>query len=304
MKKLNEQRFAYFYEAVQCGSVRAAADKMDIAPSAVSRQISLLEQEIAIPVMERHRRGVVPTEAGQLLIDYYREQGAHQADLLSKLQALRGLTRGHVSIVIGEGFVSDFMSGTMRYFCERHPQISISLDLAGTNDVLRLVAEDVAEIGLVYNPPTDPRIVTRALQRQPMQLVVSPDSPLRNSKTCSLRELSEYPLGLMHSSYGTRQLLALAEFAAKIKLNPLLTTNSINVLKHFVKSGLGVTLLPRFAVSTELAASELIAIPIEDDVLALAEVHLVTRVGRKLSVAANRFVSYSSSLMQAFQVTS
>jgi len=166
------------------------------------------------------------------------------------------------------------------------------------------VAEDVAEIGLVYNPPTDPRIVTRALQRQPMQLVVSPDSPLRNSKTCSLRELSEYPLGLMHSSYGTRQLLALAEFAAKIKLNPLLTTNSINVLKHFVKSGLGVTLLPRFAVSTELAAGELIAIPIEDDVLALAEVHLVTRVGRKLSVAANRFVSYSSSLMQAFQVTS
>jgi len=108
----------------------------------------------------------------------------------------------------------------------------------------------------------------------------------------------------MHTSYGTRQLLALAEYAAKIKLNPTLTTNSINVLKHFVKSELGVTLLPRFAVSTELAAGELFAIPLEDDVLSVAEVHLITRVGRKLSVAANRFVSYSSSLMQAFQVTS
>lgn len=304
MKKLSEQRLVYFFEAVQCGSVRAAADKLDIAPSAVSRQIALLEQEIAIPVMERHRRGVVPTEAGQLLIDYYREQGAHQADLLSKLQGLRGLKRGHVSIVIGEGFVSDFMSRPMTYFCERHPQISVSLDLAGTNDVLRMVAEDIAEIGLVYNPPADPKIVSRSVQRQPMMAVVSANSPLRNSKSCTLQELSEYPVGLMHTSYGTRQLLALAEYAAKIKLNPTLTTNSINVLKHFVKSELGVTLLPRFAVSTELAAGELFAIPLEDDVLAVAEVRLVTRVGRKLSVAANRFVSYSSSLMQAFQVTS
>jgi DNA-binding transcriptional LysR family regulator len=304
MKKLNEQRLSYFFEAVQCGSVRAAADKLDIAPSAVSRQIALLEQEVAIPVMERHRRGVVTTEAGQLLIDYYREQGAHQADLMSKLQGLRGLKRGHVNIVIGEGFVSDFMSQPMAYFAQRHPQISISLDLAGTNEVLRLVAEDAAEIGLVYNPPSDPKIVTRALQPQPMQVIVHPDSPLRKSKACTLSELVEYPIGLMHSSYGTRQLLALAEYAAKIKFNPLLTTNSINVLKQFVKSGQGITLLPRFSVSTELAAGELFAIPIQSDVLTTAEVHLITRVGRKLSVAANRLVSYSSSLMQAFQVTS
>ncbi|MFL9923217.1 LysR family transcriptional regulator [Herbaspirillum lusitanum] len=304
MKKLNEQRLSYFFEAVQCGSVRAAADKLDIAPSAVSRQIALLEQEVAIPVMERHRRGVVTTEAGQLLIDYYREQGAHQADLMSKLQGLRGLKRGHVNIVIGEGFVSDFMSQPMAYFAQRHPQISISLDLAGTNEVLRLVAEDAAEIGLVYNPPSDPKIVTRALQPQPMQVIVHPDSPLRKAKACTLPELAEYPIGLMHSSYGTRQLLALAEYAAKIKFNPLLTTNSINVLKQFVKSGQGITLLPRFSVSTELAAGELFAIPIQSDVLTTAEVHLITRVGRKLSVAANRLVSYSSSLMQAFQVTS
>ncbi|MBB5391684.1 MULTISPECIES: LysR family transcriptional regulator [unclassified Herbaspirillum] len=304
MRKLNEQRLAYFFEAVQCGSVRAAADKLDIAPSAVSRQIALLEQEVAIPVMERHRRGVVPTEAGQLLIDYYREQGAHQADLLSKLQGLRGLKRGHVSIVIGEGFVSDFMSQPMAYFAARHPQISISIDLAGTNEVLRQVAEDQAEIGLVYNPPSDPKIVSRAVQPQPMQVIVGPQSPLRNSKSCSLKELTEYPIGLMHESYGTRQLLALAEYAAKIKFNPLLSTNSINVLKHFVKSGQGITLLPRFSVSTELAAGELLAIPIDSDVLTTAEVHLITRVGRKLSVAANRLLSYSSSLMQAFQVTS
>jgi len=75
------------------------------------------------------------------------------------------------------------------------------------------------------------------------------------------------------------------------------------VLKQFVRSGLGVTVLPEFAVTAELESGELRAIPIDDPVLEAAEAHLITRTGRKLSVAANRLVSYCSSLMQAFQVT-
>jgi len=303
VQAFNESRLAYFFAAVQCGTVRAAADKLDIAPSAVSRQIALLEQELALSVLERHRRGVVPTQAGQLLIDYYREQTAHQSDLLSKLQEVRGLKRGHVDVALGEGFVVDFMQGPMAHFSQRHPHISVTLDLAGTNDVLRRVAEDEAEIGLVYQPPHDPKIVSRAVQRQPMRVIVRANSALQPPARFTLADLASRPVALTHSSYGTRQLLGLAEYAAKVKLTPALTSNSINVLKQFVRSGLGVTVLPEFAVTAELESGELHAIPIDDPVLEAAEAHLITRTGRKLSVAANRLVSYCSSLMQAFQVT-
>jgi DNA-binding transcriptional LysR family regulator len=55
MKDINEKRVKYLYEAVQQGTVRAAADKLNVSPSAVSRQIALLEEELATTLIERHR---------------------------------------------------------------------------------------------------------------------------------------------------------------------------------------------------------------------------------------------------------
>ncbi|WP_336935794.1 LysR family transcriptional regulator [Acinetobacter soli] len=65
MSYVHENRIKFFFEAVNKGSVRAAADALDVAPSAVSRQISQLEQELAVTLIERHRRGIKATEAGE-----------------------------------------------------------------------------------------------------------------------------------------------------------------------------------------------------------------------------------------------
>ncbi|VVE35529.1 LysR family transcriptional regulator [Pandoraea communis] len=301
---ITESRLAYLFEAVQCGTVRAAADRLDIAPSAVSRQIALLEAELALPLIERHKRGVHLTQAGRLLMEYYREQRAHQEDLLAKLQEVRGLRRGHIRLAVGEGFISDLMGAPLQYFCKRYPDITLTLDLAGTNEVMRLVAEDDADIGLVYNPPAEPKIVSRAQMRQPVHAIVAPGSPLiaRMDETGTLRldALYDVPLALMHGAYGTRQLMELAEQSEKHRLTPAVTTNSISVLKHFVRAGLGATFLPAFAVSQEIEAGVLRALPVDHPILNKAEAHLVTRAGRRLSGAANRLLTHLASKMEAF----
>lgn len=300
----NESRLSYLFEAVQCGTVRAAADRLDIAPSAVSRQIALLEAELALPLIERHKRGVHLTQAGRLLMEYYREQRAHQEDLLAKLQEVRGLRRGHIRLAVGEGFVSDLMGPPLQYFCKRYPDITLTLDLAGTNEVMRLVAEDDADIGLVYNPPAEPKIVSRAQLRQPIHAIVAPDSPLvaqaAKAGQLKMEALYEVPLALMHGAYGTRQLMELAEQSEKHRLVPTVTTNSISVLKHFVRAGLGATFLPAFAISQEIDAGVLCALPIDHPLLNRAEAHLVTRAGRRLSGAANRLLTHLASKMEAF----
>jgi len=301
---ITESRLPYLFEAVQCGTVRAAADRLDIAPSAVSRQIALLEAELALPLIERHKRGVHLTQAGRLLMEYYREQRAHQEDLLAKLQEVRGLRRGHIRLAVGEGFVSDLMGAPLQYFCKRYPDITLTLDLAGTNEVMRLVAEDDADIGLVYNPPAEPKIVSRAQMRQPVHAIVAPDSSLvgqLNEKgALRLDALYDVPLALMHGAYGTRQLMELAEQSEKHRLAPTVTTNSISVLKHFVRAGLGATFLPAFAVSQEIEAGVLRALPVDHPILNRAEAHLVTRAGRRLSGAANRLLTHLASKMEAF----
>jgi DNA-binding transcriptional LysR family regulator len=299
---LTESRIVYFFEAVRCGTIRAAADWLDVAPSAVSRQIGLLETELDATLIERHARGVRPTEAGEYLIEYFREQLAHKDDLISRLQELRGLRTGNVSVVLGEGFVSDVLAGPMQQFCKQYPGIKINLDLGSTNDVMRRISEDDGEIGLVYNPPGEPKIVSRAIKRQPMMAIVAPNYPRTSKqKSMSVQELAGYPLAATHATYGTRQMLQAVEFAEKVRLDPVVTTNSINILKQFAKSGLGLVVLPAFAVTTELEAGELLAIEIDHPILKKAEAHLVTRVGRKLSVASNKMLQLMASQMRAFR---
>jgi DNA-binding transcriptional LysR family regulator len=299
---LTESRIVYFFEAVRCGTIRAAADWLDVAPSAVSRQIGLLETELDVALIERHARGVKPTEAGQYLIEYFREQLAHKDDLISRLQELRGLRTGNVNVILGEGFVSDILAGPIQHFRKQYPGITLNLDLGSTNDVMRRVSEDEGEIGLVYNPPGDPKIVSRAIKRQPMMAIVKPNF-LRASKakSMSVQELTTYPIAATHPTYGTRQMLQAVEFAEKIRLEPVVTTNSIGLLKQFAMSGLGLVVLPAFAVTMEVEAGTLLAIEIDHPILMKAEAHLVTRVGRKLSVASNKMLQLMSSQMRAFR---
>lgn len=298
---LTDSRIVYFYEAVRCGTIRAAADWLDVAPSAVSRQIGLLEKELDATLMERHARGVTPTEAGRCVIEYFREQLAHRDDLISRLQELRGLKTGQVSLVLGEGFVSDLLAGPMQQFCRQFPGIRVNLDVGSTNDVIRKISNDEGEIGLVYNPPAEPKLVSRASKRQPMMAIVGPDFPRRSHKALTVQQLATYPLAATHPSYGTRQMMEAVEYAERVRLTPIITTNSFAILKEFVKSGLGISVMPAFAVTAELQAKELFAIAIAHPILENAEAHMVTRVGRKLSVAANKMLQMMTGQMRAFR---
>ncbi len=70
------QRLVYFRVTLESGSVRRAAARLDIAPSAVSRQIALLEEALGATLMERQRDGISPTPVGEMLLEYCERRGA------------------------------------------------------------------------------------------------------------------------------------------------------------------------------------------------------------------------------------
>lgn len=301
MLAFHDSRARYLYEAVTSGSVRHAAEKLGIVPSAVSRQIALLEEELGLVLLERHRSGVVPTAAGLLLLDYYRQHLAHQHDMLAKIEALRGLHTGTVSVVSGEGFAQELVQGPLQQFRQQHPGISVSLEVYGTNEIMRRVREDQAELGLVYYAPADPMVQVRASALQPMHAIIASNHPLASQPMTSLHELQQWPVALLQGVYGIRQLVEYAEQTDQLRLSPALTSNLISVLLHFVGSGQGVTLLPQCAVTTELAQGLVRAVPIDNPAFAHAQMQLITRTGRQLSPAANRFLRFCLQGMAAFQ---
>lgn len=305
MSQVQERRIGHLHEAARLGSVRAAADYLNVAPSAVSRQITQLEHELGMPLLERHRRGVKPTEAGERVLEYYRQRLAQQEVLLESLQSLKGLQSGSLVLAIGEGFIEGLAEPLSR-FSQRYPGIELKVNLCGTNEVIRQVVEDEAHLGLVFHPAGDPRIRTHVSRPQPVCAVVNPLHPLVRQcaaaelpEPLALSELSSHSLALPEVSFGIRQLVTLAEHQAGVMLSPTLTCNAIAMLKQFALHG-GVTLLPEFVVSEEVKAGRLCRIPLQEAQFVIPHVQLISRLGRQLSVGANQLMVMLMQDMLAF----
>jgi DNA-binding transcriptional LysR family regulator len=286
---LSERRLRYFYETVSRGSVRGAADFLDVEPSVVSRQIQQLEIELACKLLERRGRGVVPTEAAALVLDHCRERWASQETLLARLAELKGLQRGEIRIVAGEGFLEELGKVVRGEFCQKYPKINVTLEQVSGHEVVRMVSQDEAHIGIAYCAPQDSTVRVLKTRRQPVCLIAWAGHPLASHRgPLSLSDVLPYPVALMSESFGLRKLVRAAEFAEKIEFAPILTTNSLSMLKNHVKARLGVTFMSARAVANEVAAGELVALSVESAIFDSAEVQLIVRADRVFSTALQR----------------
>ncbi|WP_260928154.1 LysR family transcriptional regulator [Novosphingobium sp. 9] len=295
---LDDRWIAYLHESVLAGSVRGAADKLDINASAVSRQIAMMERQLGVQLLERHNKGVRATEAGELLLNYHHRRLADQEDTVSQIADLRSLKRGHVTLALGEGFIGLVTSSSLRRFHRDYPQISVSIETAGTNGVVRMLFEDTVHIGLVYSPPRDARLRSHVAVRQAVCAIVSPAHPLaRHEGVATIRDLASHSLGQLNQSFGIRQIVGNMEQQEGVRLTTMMTTSSIAALKNFAEHCEGVTLLPAFTAAQEIAEGRLVAVPVEGQALN-GHAHVISRTGRELPTASKNLLRYLISDLQ------
>lgn len=286
MSYVHENRINFFFEAVNKGSVRAAADALDVAPSAVSRQISQLEQELAVTLIERHRRGIKATEAGEEVLKYYKAYLIQQELLLENLQSLQGLQKGHIFIAMGEGYIDD-VAGLLSEFSSQFPEIKLHLSICSSNEVIRKVTEDEAHLGLVFNPARDPKIRSHLAMDHPLSIILHKEHPLAQISPIELSQLNQYRLALTDVSHGIRQIISQVENLTGVVLTPTLECNNLSTLKAYAING-GITLLPKFTIEHHAHLyPDLIALPLHHPTFAQTKSHIITRLGRQLGNAAN-----------------
>jgi len=121
------RRLALLLEVVEQGSITAAADLMMYSPSAVSQQLRKLEQEVGQPLLNRRSRGVVPTEAGQVLAGHARQIIRQMRAAQSDLDQIAGLKRGALTVGTFPTLAGSFLPIVIRAFKKRYPAISLSL---------------------------------------------------------------------------------------------------------------------------------------------------------------------------------
>lgn len=303
LEAFDYRRLLYLREAVEARSVRVAAERLGASPSSLSRDIARLEAELGLPLLERSTRGVRPTPAAAILMEYFEEQRLRLDLTITQLVDMVEMRQGQVAVALGEGFAEMVLRGPARSFSKRLPDIRLDFHLGSTEEIVRRVRDDVAEIGLVYNLPLDPSIHSHVSQRHPMCVVVRPGHALAGlGRPVSIADLRPYDLGLLPGGYGVRQALLSAEQGEHLRLSPRITINSSRVLLNFAEDWNGVLLAPAFAVAREMAEGRFVVIAMQSATLGSAEAHLITRHGRRLSMAAGHFLSELRTLPGIFRL--
>jgi DNA-binding transcriptional LysR family regulator len=202
---------------------------------------------------------------------------------------------GHLCIAMGNGFASS-VAPLVSKFAAEYPQVRFTVNVSATDETVRAVEEEEVELGLLVSPPSNPMIEVVDTLPIPLLAVVPAKHPLTRSKAAvPLTALESERLALLRPSHGIRQILQRVELQEGLKLSPYVESNSYEVLRSFVVSGLGVTILPRISVAEELRRRRVAVVPLDHPVLRATSAAVVKRRTRKLSAAAREFMKHIQS---------
>jgi DNA-binding transcriptional LysR family regulator len=302
MRAMNDRALRYFLAVVRTGSIRGAAEVLNVAASAVSRHVHEMEAECGQPLLERLPRGIAPTEAGRVVAEHAQRQADEAALLADRLERLRGVRQGTVRLCCGAGFLVDLLENGLAGFAAAYPGITYTVSLGTTDGILGAIAQNEADLGLVYNPPAHPDLHSVVVARQPLLAILPLGHPAgAASQPLALRAFATEPAALLPRDHGVRQLLGRVEADGGFRLTPRLETGSFELQRRFVTTGMGVAFLPRFTVAAELQAGLLTTLPLADPILSSATAHLVVRTNRRPPEPVARLTGWLSERLIAYR---
>jgi DNA-binding transcriptional LysR family regulator len=271
------------------GSIRKAAEKLHIVSSALTRQVQELERELGEPVFERKARGVVLTAAGEIFVRYSR--GAiHELDLVrSQIEDLRGLRGGTVVVSAIEAVATTILPQAIIGFRKRNPRVRFEVSILGGEQVVQSVVADEAQIGITFNPA--PHVDFEPIAEIPQELcaVMAAGHPLAGRAGLRLRDCQAYPLVLGDGSLGGRVLLERFLARASIRLEPVLVSNSVEMMKTLARLSDAICFQIGAGLGVVGGDKGLRVLPLADPGLRSGKLMLGTRRGRLLPVAAAVF---------------
>jgi len=244
----------YFLETARLGSIRRAAERLYVAPSAVSRQIGLLEQNFGAPLFERHATGVRLTQAGEVFVRQARATVRDFDRLHSEIDDLQRLRRGLVRIFSVEATVASVVYRAIAEFAREYPGITYEVQMTGGIRAIAALAAEECDIAISFEPAPHRDVEEVQSLRDPIVAIMHPAHPLASRAKVTLRELAKHPVALLDDTHATRTLIDRALALEDLKLQTMLTVNQIGLAAAFARSKRAITFAPSQAVRADVDA--------------------------------------------------
>jgi DNA-binding transcriptional LysR family regulator len=282
-------RIHYFQLVARLGSIRQAAQALNVAPSSVSRILRQLEEELGTPLFERVRQRLKLTSAGELMLYHARLSLSELNRACSEINDLHGLHRGTVSIAIIESVSRGLMPDALQEFWNRHPAISVDIRVMGSQQAANAVAEGECDLALVFDIRVARNIRRIATVSLPLGVLALPKSRYAQKKELKLFDLAGERVILSDSSLTLGAWVEEAFSRSFVELTPRARTNSIGLMVDLAKRDLGTVLQTRVGIEQEIADGTLKFVPLRDAKINPRKLMLLSRSEKEMSDAASAF---------------
>ena len=288
-----------FLEISRLGSFSRAANKVFRSQSAVSAQIRQLEQNYGAKLLDRTGKKVQLTPAGRVLSEYATRLMALRGESMRAVADGDAIPRGVLAIGANEATCLYVLPETFTEYLRLYPEVHISIHRSFSNKILDKLEEGAIDVGVVTLPVKSSNLVVRRIFHDRLVLMASVGHPLAQHEAVSIEQVVEYPV-ILPKSGSTRRTMdkMLRPYQSRVRV--AMELPSVAMIKAFVCSGMGVSLISESFATREQAAGELRLIALANTTLT-RELGLVYQQDRSLPRSAVAFIELASKLLPPSQ---
>jgi DNA-binding transcriptional LysR family regulator len=277
----------YFLAVGRLGSIRKAADELNVSASAIDRQILNVEAEIGMPLFERLPTGLRLTAAGEIFMAAGGRWQKSLSEVRAQIEDLRGLKRGHVEIAVIDALAKGVIPAAIQSLQTRYPGITIEVKVAANDQVRRMIASGEVDFGVFFSPESYRDITVRAFVDVHLGFITPAGHPFGEQVEARFSACVGSPVVVPSSPLAVHQQIAVLEGTTRITLDRKATSNNIQMITSLVLQGVGIGILTSLDVVTEVRAGLLSFTRISDPVLRPMTLALCTAAARPPSYAAD-----------------
>jgi DNA-binding transcriptional LysR family regulator len=280
-----------FRHVVEAGSITHGAERANLALAAASTRISNMEETLGVALLTRGRAGVTPTQAGRTLLQHARAILRQAERLHEDLGAYGGGLAGQIRVLSNTNALTEFLPEALSSFLAAHPSVSVDLEERLSDEIVGLIAEGVADLGIVAGTVDARALETYPFRRDRFVLVVAREHALAKRAKIGFEDVLDHDFVGLDRASALQRFLASKAVRIGRPLRLRVQLRSFDAVCRLVECKVGIGIVPQ-TTAQRVAKTMAIAIVPLTDAWAVRELTICIRNMKELPLYARQLVEH------------
>jgi DNA-binding transcriptional LysR family regulator len=280
-----------FRHIVEAGSITHGAERAHLALAAASTRVRNMEEALGASLLIRGRQGVTPTQAGRTLLQHARAILRQAESLREDLGAYAGGAAGQIRVLSNTNALTEFLPEALSSFLATHPNVSVDLQERLSDEIVGLIAEGTADIGIVAGTVDVSALETYPFRRDRFVLVVAREHPLARRSKISFAQVLDYDFVGLDRASALQRFLAEKAAPSGQALRLRVQLRSFDAVCRLVECNVGIGIVPE-TTAHRVARTMAIAVVALTDPWAVRELTICIRSLAELPPYARQLVEH------------